>query len=82
MTVDRYADLVDIGDVGRVGDDRSAGSVRTERVARRRGNLYGRRIAIDYRRAIHDSRVIARCAVVVRYNDVHAVVALCEGDIA
>ena len=82
MTVDRYADLVDVGDVGCCGEYCSAGGIRIEGVASRRGNLHSRRIANYYRRAINDSRIVARCAVVVRYRDIYGVVALCKGDIA
>ena len=78
MTVDRYADLVDIGDVGRVGDDRSAGSIRTEGVASRRSNLHCRRIAIDYGSVVDNRRVIRSAAVCIRYRDNDAVAALLQ----
>ena len=78
LSIYRYADLVDVGDVRRSGYYCSAGSIRVEGVASRRSNLHGRRIANYYGCCVDDSRVIARCAVVVRYGDVHRIVALLE----
>ncbi len=82
LSIQGYADLVDIADIGRGSDYGSAGGVGIEGVACGCGDLHGGRVANDYGRIVDKRCIIAGCAVVVGYDDIYGIAACLQGDIA